>query len=187
MRRDTLPSCLSEPIRNQLQQKFAINVHKIALDIQFEHIGFLSRLLAATAYVMLQTADAIVCAPPLDATIGVRNKRALEDDVRIIVVEMMNNTIPKVRSKNLSFLRVRDNKTGGRAGTVGALREFCGQQIDIFFQITLKILHIAGPSIQPTFADGARTGALACVSFLFSFSFSDLDGVRGMAATQSVY
>lgn len=44
--------------------------------------------------------------------------------MRVIIIKVMNDAVAELCRKDLSFLRVADDKAGGRAGLVGACLEF---------------------------------------------------------------
>ena len=58
--------------------------------------------------------------------------------MRIIIIKVMHNSIPKIRCKHFAFLRVSYNKTSGGIRFVGSAVEFITKRIEVALQIGFK-------------------------------------------------
>ena len=91
-------------------------MHEVTLDVQFQHITWHTVVLALLPDVLFQTIDSIMRTSSLDAGIAVLDEGSLQHLVHIVVVEMMNYPITKIRSEYLTKFRVRDDEARGRRG-----------------------------------------------------------------------
>ena len=118
-----------------LKQAIAINMHEIAPNVHLHDIARNGIVLAFFADMLLQPLNTIMGSSILDTVVSIVNESTLVKDVRIVVIQMVDNPVAKLGGEHLSFLGVGDDKTGGGIRLVGTSKEFVAQ----FVEITLKI------------------------------------------------
>lgn len=91
---------------------------------------------------LLQPVDTIMGSSTLDTAVSIMNKGALVKDVRIVVIQVMDNPIAELGGEHLSFFGVGDNKTGGGMWLVRTSKKFIAQFVEVILQISLKTLLI---------------------------------------------
>ena len=62
--------------------------------------------------------------------------------MRVIIIKVMNDAVAELCRKDLSFLRVADDKAGGRAGLVGACPEFQTEFGQVVFEASFKLHYV---------------------------------------------
>lgn len=117
------------------KQTATVNMHKISAYVHLHHIARHGKTLAFLADMAFEPTNTVMRTAPLNATVGVVNESALKHFVHIIVVEMVNNAVAEIGSKNFALLWVGDYEAGRGTRSVFARKKFIAK----FVQIALKV------------------------------------------------
>mgnify|MGYP006988876921 CR=1 FL=1 len=132
-----------------LQQPLATDMHEIAAYIHLEDITRLRIIAALLPYMLLQAHDTVVRTATGNTTIGILDKRALEQFVRVVVIEVMHHPVAESGSEHLAFLRVGNNKAGAGTRLVRSFPQLVTQHLQVLIQTLLELLYIRFHCFMP--------------------------------------
>ena len=94
--------------------------------------------MTATADLLFQPVDAIVCASSGNATVRVLDEGPAKQFGRIVVIQVMDNAVAELCGENFPFFRVCDNETGRRQGLIAAFPQIIAKLIQALVQIPVE-------------------------------------------------
>lgn len=121
-----------------LKQATAINMHEITSYIHLHDIARNGIVLTFLPDVLFQSFNTIMGSSVLDAAVCVVNESTFLKEMRIVVIQMVDNPVAELGGEHLAFLGVGDDKTSGRMRLIGAIEKLITQLIEIAFKILFK-------------------------------------------------